>query len=147
MRRPLMIACLATLVAAAPAAHAAGTPIIQVQRETGTGGELFVMPSGHGSIGTGAVIEVAGKPADDPSFRLINRSRQPIVELFATPAGMTNWGENRLNGHELDAGTERLIRIPRTGNCIFDLRVVFADHKALEKRHDDLCRITDLPVP
>lgn len=87
------------------------------------------------------------KPTDDPSFQLVNRGTQTIRELFATPAGMTNWGENRLDRNGLPAGAAKLIRIPRNGNCLFDLRVVFADHKALEKRHDDLCRITDLPVP
>jgi len=89
----------------------------------------------------------ADKPADDPSFQLVNRGSQPIRELFATPSGMTNWGENRLGSSGLPPGAAKLVRIPRTGNCIFDLRVVFADHKALEKRHDNLCRITDLPVP
>jgi hypothetical protein len=31
--------------------------------------------------------------------------------------------------------------------CIYDLRMVFADHRVLVKRHADLRRITDLPVP
>ena len=99
------------------------------------------------AIAMGETVATGGKPADDPSFRLVNRGAQPIVEFFATPSGMTNWGENRLDSYGLPAGAEKLIHIPRTGNCLFDLRVVFADHRALEKRHDDLCRITDLPVP
>lgn len=100
------------------------------------------------AVAMGEPAAVGGrKPPDDPSFRLVNRGTQTIMELFATPSGMTNRGQNRLDSGGLPAGSEKLIRIPRTGNCVFDLRVVFADHKALEKRHDDLCRITDLPVP
>ena len=98
-------------------------------------------------LATLAATPVAAKAPDDPSFQLVNRGAQPIIELFATPAGMTNWGESRLGGHRLPPGAATQIRIPRSGNCLFDLRVVFADHTALEKRHDDLCRITDLPVP
>jgi hypothetical protein len=94
-----------------------------------------------------AAAPAAAKAPDDPSFQLVNRGAQPVRELFATPSGMTNWGENRLDGHGLPPGAATLIRIPRTGNCLFDLRVVFADHTAREKRHDNLCRITDLPVP
>ena len=60
---------------------------------------------------------------------------------------MTNWGQNRLADGALPPETEKLVRIARGGNCLFDLKVVFADGKALEKHHADLCRITDLPVP
>ena len=88
-----------------------------------------------------------GKAGDDPSFRLVNRGRQPIAKLFATPAGMTNWGQNRLVDGALPPETEKLVRIAGGGNCLFDLKVVFADGKALEKHRADLCRITDLPVP
>ncbi len=94
-----------------------------------------------------AATSAAAKAPDDPSFQLVNRGTKPVIELFATPGGMTNWGENRLDGHRLPPGAAMEIHIPRTGNCLFDLRVVFADRTALEKRHDNLCRITDLPVP
>lgn len=92
------------------------------------------------------------KPTDDPSFRLINRGAGPIMQLFVTEAGReasgrTAWGENRLGPSGLPPAAATIIRMPRTGQCLFDLRVVFADRKALEKRRADLCRITDLPVP
>ncbi len=89
----------------------------------------------------------ATKPADDPSFRLINRSAQPIAELFATPAGTGTWGQNRLDAGPLPPQADKLVHIDKQGTCLFDLRVVFADHTAREKHRTDLCRITDLPVP
>ncbi len=89
----------------------------------------------------------AAKPADDPSFRLINRTGRAIAELYVTPAGLGNWGENRLGPGPLATGDARLISVPRQGTCTFDLRVVFADHTAKEKRKADLCAITSLPVP
>lgn len=88
-----------------------------------------------------------GKQASDPSFRLINRGDTAIAELFATPAGMTNWGQNRLPDGPLPQAAERMVRIPRSGDCLFDLRVVFDGGKALVKRRTNLCRTTELAVP
>ena len=89
----------------------------------------------------------SGKLPDDPSIRLVNRGAQDVVEFYAAPAGRGAWGANRLDAGPLPAATEKQIRIMRTGDCLFDLRVVFADHTAKEKRGTDLCRIADLPVP
>lgn len=94
------------------------------------------------STGAGAT----GKAADDPSFRLVNRGAQPIAELYATPSGLGHWGENRLDAPLLP-GTERMVHIDRQPSCLFDLKVVLADHKAREKHGTDLCRINNLPVP
>jgi hypothetical protein len=94
-----------------------------------------------------ATASTTGKAADDPTIRLVNRGGQPILEFYAAPAGRHDWGLNRLETGPLPAATEKLIRIARTGDCQFDLRVVFADHTAKEKHSTDLCRIDDLPVP
>jgi len=95
----------------------------------------------------------AGAPAGaaaartDPSFRLVNRGAEPVRELYAMPAGMTNWGANRLGGEPLAAGAYRIIRLPRDGNCVLDVRAVFADGKSAEKRHVNTCETIDLPIP
>jgi hypothetical protein len=89
----------------------------------------------------------SGKPADDPSVHLVNRGTQAIVEFYVAPGGHADWGANRLETGPLPAATEKLIHIARTGECVFDLRVVFADHTAKERHGTDLCRLTDLPVP
>lgn len=89
------------------------------------------------------------KLGDDPSFRLVNRSAQPIAALYATPAGLGNWGANRLDAGDVAPQTDHMVSIPKQagGACQFDVKVVFADRKALEKHNTNLCRITDLPVP
>jgi hypothetical protein len=88
-----------------------------------------------------------GKESGDPSIRLVNRGAQDITEFFVAAPGHTEWGRNRLALGPLPAATEKLVHIDVTGSCVFDLRVVFADHSAKEKRGTDLCKITDLPVP
>jgi hypothetical protein len=89
----------------------------------------------------------ARKKSADPSIRVVNRGAQEITGFFVAPPGHTDWGTNRLAAGPLPAATEKLIHIDGTGSCLFDLRVVFADHTAKEKRDTDLCKITDLPVP
>jgi hypothetical protein len=95
-------------------------------------------------VAFGAAPMAGRKPADDPSFKLVNRGTAPLIALFATPTGTGNWGQNRLAG-PLPPQTDRLIVIPR-GECRFDLRVEFEGGRRMERHRADLCRITDLPV-
>lgn len=101
------------------------------------------------AVGLAAATAVPGarKEAADPSIRLVNRGSQDITAFFVAPPGHTDWGANRLSAGPLPAATEKLVHIDGTGSCLFDLRVVFADRTAKEKRGTDLCKITDLPVP
>lgn len=82
----------------------------------------------------------------DPSFRLVNRSRAEINEVYASPSGEDDWGNDRLGDDTVGAGATRVVRLP-TGQCRWDIRVVFANGEATEKRRLDLCAITDLRVP
>lgn len=109
---------------------------------------LFIQCFGTGARPTpAATARAQGKPADDPSFRLVNRAQQPIAELFATPSGTGTWGRNRLEQGPLAPQAAQVFRLPRGGECVYDLRVVFADRRALERKGANLCRVTDLPVP
>ncbi len=83
---------------------------------------------------------------DDPSFRLVNRGRSEVNELYVSPAGDENWGRDRLGDETVPAGGTRVVRLSR-GECRYDVRVVFASGDATEKRKLDLCTITDLRVP
>lgn len=99
------------------------------------------------AVAVGGPEQRLAKTVEDPSFRLINRGAVALRELYVTPSGVPNWGRNRLPESGLPAGTATVIRMARTNECYYDLRAVFADRKTLEQRHEDLCRITDVPVP
>jgi len=99
------------------------------------------------AVAVGGPEQRLEKTHDDPSFRLINRGTVDLREFYVTQSGVPGWGRNRLEGDGLPAGAATVVRIARTNQCYYDLRAVFADHKALEQRHEDLCRITDVPVP
>jgi hypothetical protein len=95
----------------------------------------------------GGGAATAHKAADDPSFRLVNRGKAAIVEAYATPTGTGNWGQNRLDGGPIPPDADKVIHIEKQGTCSFDLRVVLQGGRTLDRRHADLCKITDLPVP
>ena len=83
---------------------------------------------------------------DEPSFRLTNRGRTALNEVYVSPDGEQNWGEDRLGDETLAPGRQTVIRLPR-GQCVYDLRSVFANGEATEKRRLNLCTVTDLRVP
>ncbi|MBV8912718.1 MAG: hypothetical protein JOZ05_06730 [Acetobacteraceae bacterium] len=88
----------------------------------------------------------AASNANDPSFRLVNRSRSKVNEVYASVTGDDSWGEDRLGDDTVAPGATKVIRLP-SGDCLYDIRVVFANGEATEKRQVNLCNITDLRVP
>jgi len=87
-----------------------------------------------------------GKASDDPSFRLFNRAAVPVTEVYATPSGANTLGQNRLTA-ALPPDKTQQFALPRDGNCIYDLKVVFADKRSMERKHANLCKVAELPVP
>ena len=83
---------------------------------------------------------------DDPSFRLVNRGRSEINEVYASLTGVDSWGRDRLGDDTVAPGATKVIRLPN-GPCIWDVRIVYKNGEATEKRRLNLCTITDLRVP
>jgi len=106
----------------------------------------FGAPAAGAPAAGGTAAGVPKTGGNDPSFRLVNRGRAPVRELFVMPAGRADWGPNRLT-EPLGPSTYRIIRLPRDGNCVLDVRAVFADGATAEKRRVNTCEVTDLPVP
>lgn len=80
----------------------------------------------------------------NPSFNLANKSPQPIAQVFVTPAGDANWGQNRLTSGPIAPGASFAVRRKVDGNCVFDLRVVYADKTREEKRTVNTCTADDI---
>lgn len=100
---------------------------------------IFPAPAGHGAA--------AGRQAaDDPSFRLVNRGRNAVNELYASAEGEDDWGEDRLGEDTVAPGAARVVHLPN-GQCLYDVRIVYANGEATEKRHLNLCGMNDMKVP
>ena len=86
----------------------------------------------------------AQQSGQNASFNLVNKSALTIKELFATPAGMDNWGKNRLDGRTIAAGGSFAVRLPANGNCRYDIRVVTGDGRTEDRRGVDTCKMDDV---
>ena len=94
-----------------------------------------------------AVLAAAPAGAqENPSFNLLNRGGQAIKEVFVTPAGDANWGRNRLEGRTIAPGASFAVRRRVDGNCVFDIRTVFADGSTENRRNLNTCSVDDVAV-
>ncbi len=96
-----------------------------------------------------AMVVVLASPAvraqeQNPSFNLVNKSGQAVRELFVTPAGDANWGQNRLTNGTLAPGGSFAVRRRVDGNCVFDVRVVYASGQKEERRAVNTCTMADM---
>lgn len=87
------------------------------------------------------------RATNDPSFRLVNRSGRQINEVYATAVGVNTWGTDRMGSEVIPPGATHIVRIAPDGNCVYDVRVVYADGSAAEKRRINLCTVVDLSFP
>ncbi len=81
----------------------------------------------------------------NPSFNLVNQSRRTIEEFYASPSSEQNWGPDRLGDSTVSPGSRFAIRLP-VGECVYDLRVVFAGGEAQERRRVNACELVDYVV-
>ena len=97
-------------------------------------------------LATPILAGAAAARTDDPSFRLNNNASSAIKEVYVSAARHEEWGTERLGRKVLEAGGTHVVRLP-AGQCTNDVRVVFADGAAQEKRRIDTCALTDLAFP
>ncbi len=67
---------------------------------------------------------------------IIDESALPIQQVFISPADASDWGDDLL-GPRLSVGTSR--QVSYRGDCIADLRIVFENKAAEERRGIDFC--------
>jgi len=86
-----------------------------------------------------------GQPGN-PSFNLVNNSGRAVRELYASLATDQNWGPDRLGADVVPAGQSFPVRLP-AGECVYDVRIVYDNGQAEERRRINLCEITNLTAP
>ena len=81
----------------------------------------------------------------DPSFRLNNRTGATINEVFVSSSASGGWGNDRLGANVLNSGQFLTINLPN-GQCMNDIRVVYANGRSQEWRQQNTCAVTDFNV-
>jgi hypothetical protein len=95
-----------------------------------------------GGAGAGATLGAA--PGGNPAFNLRNGTGFVIREVYASSARVSTWGPDRLGANILQPGQSVFIPLPGSGGCRTDIRVVFMNGAAQERRNVDTCAIGTL---
>jgi hypothetical protein len=88
-----------------------------------------------------------GQAQANADFRLVNRSGRTIQQLFVSAATDQSWGADRLGQNVLPSGRAFAVTLPRDGTCIYDIRVVYDNNTAAEKRRVNTCEINEVIFP
>jgi hypothetical protein len=94
-----------------------------------------VVVGGGGATPTGKGVARGG----DPSFALVNRSGLVIREVYASLSTDRNWGTDRLGANTLAPGQQLWIPLPAGPTCRVDIRVVYMNGSAQERRSVETC--------
>ena len=76
---------------------------------------------------------------------VLNRSSRPINEIYASPGSADQWGADRLGDRMLESGASLRLRLGKTRECIFDIKVIYDDASREETRGVDLCHTRQVP--
>ena len=92
--------------------------------------------------GSGDAPSTQGR-TPNPDFVIVNNSPKTVTQLFVSPAQADKWGEDRMPG-VLRPGERYTMRLPRDGQCQYDVRVIYEDKTTEERRRQDVCRIEEM---
>lgn len=94
-----------------------------------------------GGAGAGAIV---GGGGGDPSFNFVNGTGFVIREIYASSSRLSSWGPDRLGVNVLAPGQSVWIALPPSGGCLTDIRVVFMNGAAQERRNFNTCPVGTL---
>jgi hypothetical protein len=100
------------------------------------------------SAGTGARVQGGGAGAavspvaGNPSFWLANGSGVTIREVYVSLATESNWGPDRLGSQVLNPGQRLQVSLPAGVTCLVDMRIVYMNGQAAERRRVQTCSLS-----
>ncbi|WP_439598391.1 Tat pathway signal protein [Falsiroseomonas sp.] len=96
---------------------------------------------GRGGAGAGAQISPARPASMNPSFNFVNGTGITIRELYVSLSTDGGWGPDRLGTQVMAPGQRVAISLPAGVTCAVDMRVVYADGRAFERRRQETCSL------
>jgi hypothetical protein len=106
---------------------------------------LAIRHAALAAVSAAAMALPAAAQTNNPDFRLNNNSGQTVNEVFVSSSADQNWGRDRLGENVLPRGQSIMISLP-AGQCVNDIRIIFADGRAQERRQVNTCSLTDINV-
>ena len=92
--------------------------------------------------GSGATMPP--ETAAEHEVTLVNNAPRPIQQVYLSPAEAAQWGDDRLANSSLSVADR--IRLVWRGDCVVDLRIVFDNRAAEERRGVDVCSTPVLSI-
>lgn len=86
-------------------------------------------------------------PLAERELVVVNRADRPINEIYVSAANDDNWGEDRLDEATLAPNASLKIRLGRTTDCSFDVRIIFEDATSETHTGLDVCHSRTLLAP
>lgn len=93
----------------------------------------------------GLLLLTAAAPPAERELSVANRSDRTINELYVSPVSSQDWGADRLGDVTIEPRRTRRLRIrldsdhASSGECLFDVQIVYSDASREERRRVDLC--------
>jgi hypothetical protein len=94
--------------------------------------------------GSSAVAIEAGAGENGHPLTLTNHAGRPIQQVFLSQTDSDQWGDDRLGDDSLSVGDSKTITYP--DGCKADLRIVYDNRSAEERRGVDLCATPRLSI-
>ena len=92
--------------------------------------------------GGGAVVSPGG--AGTPSFYLANQTGATNREVYVSLSTENSWGGDRLGNQILNPGQRLQVNLPAGITCLVDVKVVYMNGAAAERRQLNTCNIAQL---
>jgi len=100
-------------------------------------------PMPGAGAGAGAQVAPGRVVAGNPSFNFVNGTGAVIREVYVSLSSDGNWGPDRLGANVLQPGQQVGVSLPVTGVCTVDMRVVYMDGRAQERRQVETCSLNN----
>ena len=104
--------------------------------------------SGLAALALSAAIlapQVAAAQEQNPDFTLVNNTTRTIIVMQASPVTTDQWGPDRLGRETVRPGGRFEVQLNAPGVCQWDVRVIYDNRQAEERRNINLCAVTELP--
>lgn len=103
------------------------------------------MPSRRGLLASLVLLLAAALPglaaAQDASFYVTNRSGMTMNEVYVSSSANNSWGQDLLGSNVMNSGQRLAVR---PFQCVNDIRVVYANGRAEERRRVNTCNLNEV---